>query len=429
MSPARRRDRARDLRRIVATVVAAALAATLGPAVDTGAVASGGAGDRAVAAAASSSCGRLGHRTGVTRRVIRIANVSDVTGPAPGLYLSARQGARAYAAYFNAHARICGRKLKVLALDSATDPVADRAGYAQACSRAFAAVGSASVADDGGAATAQGCRLPDLRAQTFTASRYSCSTCFAAQVDQPHAFENAVPDFFLARTHAATQAAALLHLDAGSWVAQASAMLHAETTRGMNFVYTAAIDLAEFDYGPYVQQLKTHGVKLVQFAGPPQQALRLAQAMQAAAYVPDVFLLDPGSYTAQVAGFPAAAGAYVPVNFTPFAEAASSRELRRYKHWLHVVAPGAAPTPAGLFAWSAARLFARQAVALGGRLSRGRLVRALRGVHRWTDKHVHARQNVGARANGNCWRFLRLGNGRWSPVGGTAYLCDGKTAG
>jgi ABC-type branched-subunit amino acid transport system substrate-binding protein len=420
MSPARPR--------IVGTVVAAALAATLGVTVDTGAAASG-TGDRSGAAAGSSSCARLGSRTGVTRRAIRIANVSDVTGPAPGLYLSARQGVRAYAAYFNAHSRICGRKLKVLALDSAADPVADRAGYAQACSRAFAAVGSASVADDGGAATAQGCRLPDLRAQTFASSRYSCSTCFAAQVDQPHAFENAVPDFFLTRTHAATQAAALLHVNAGPWVAQASTMLHAETTRGMTFVYTAAIDLAELDYAPYVQQLKNLGVELVQFAGPPQQALRLAQAMQAAGYVPDVLLLDPGSYTAQVAGFPAAAGAYVPVNFTPFAEAASSRELRRYRHWLHVVAPGAAPTPAGLFAWSAARLFARQAVALGDRLSRARLVRALRGVHHWTGKDVHARQNVGARSNGNCWRFLRLVGGRWTPVGGTAYLCAGKTAG
>ena len=39
-----------------------------------------------------------------------------------------------------------------------------------------------------------------------------------------------------------------------------------------------------------------------------------------------------------------------------------------YLSWLHQVSPGAVPNFFGLFAWSAARLFVEQAVALGGKL-------------------------------------------------------------
>ena len=72
-------------------------------------------------------------------------------------------------------------------------------------------------------------------------------------------------------------------------------MLAAETKRGMHFNYTAGIDVAEFNYGPYVSQLKGHGVRLVQFVGPYQSAVRLAQAMHDVSYSP-AFQTDPSTY-------------------------------------------------------------------------------------------------------------------------------------
>jgi len=56
-----------------------------------------------------------------------------------------------------------------------------------------------------------------------------------------------------------------------SYAALLSTQQKVEARRGMKFVYTAAIDIAEFNYGPYVEQLKSHGVRWVQFIGQRQK--------------------------------------------------------------------------------------------------------------------------------------------------------------
>ncbi len=73
----------------------------------------------------------------------------------PGLFVAARQGTQAFVNYFNATEKLCGRSLKLLPLDSRADAGADQQAYATACDQAFAAVGSVSSFDAGGAATAQ----------------------------------------------------------------------------------------------------------------------------------------------------------------------------------------------------------------------------------------------------------------------------------
>ena len=95
--------------------------------------------------------------------------------------------------YFNANSDICGRELEVLSLDSRADAGADQQAYAKACEQAFAAVGSMSAFDSGGAGTAEDCGLPDIRTTSVTLERGGCSTCFGAQSNDPAYFENAVP--------------------------------------------------------------------------------------------------------------------------------------------------------------------------------------------------------------------------------------------
>jgi hypothetical protein len=112
-------------------------------------------------------------------------------------------------------------------------------------------------------------------------------------------------------------------------------------------------------------------------------------------------------------------------NFLPFSLASTNREMSTYLAWLQQVAPGANPTFYGVFAWSAAALFVRQAIALGGRLNRANLVNAFRGVNNWTDNGMTAPQNVGGKINGPCWRIIQLQGGRWNTLGG--YQCDGVT--
>jgi ABC-type branched-subunit amino acid transport system substrate-binding protein len=375
------------------------------------------------------SCDGFRNQTGVTDDEIVIANASDISGPVPGLFEAARNAVRAFAAYFNSAADICGRKLSVLALDTRTESGADQQAYAQACSEAFAAVGSMAAFDSGGAQTAEDCGLPDLRSTIVTHARDHCDTCFASQAGSPDEYPNSVPDFLLQRYPEAAQHAAYLWIDAGPARENAATTMATFERRGVHFAYASGIDVAEFNYLPYVQQLESHGVRWVQFLGAYQQAVRLAQAMRQQGYEPELFVLDATAYDP---GFVEYGGGDVDgvkifVNFTPFEEASSTPEMRLYVDWLQQVRPGAVPTYDGLFAWSAARLFTEQALALGGHLSRAHLVDRLRRVDDWTGNGLHAPQHVGAKRSGACWRFLRLHDTHWLPMGGDGYRCEGLT--
>jgi ABC-type branched-subunit amino acid transport system substrate-binding protein len=395
----------------------------------SGGASSGGGAGSATAGVAKGSCAGFKNSTGITSSTITIGNSSDISGPVPGLFTSAQQGVKAYVAYFNSTSSICGRKLALTTEDSRTDAGADEAAYASLCSSSFAAVGSMSAFDSGGAATAQACGLPDIRTASTTTQRNACSTCFASQGSNASYYENAPMRYFLQHDHAATQHAAIVYLDAGGAEQNANTMKAVFTKLGAKITYFAGIDSTEFNYGPYVQAMKSKGIKYVAFIGPYQDTVRLEQTMQQASYKPDVFLQDPTIYDADFVQQVGSAGngTYVYLNFTPFSDSGSNKELATYLSWLQQVAPGAQPTFYGVFAWSAAALFVQEATELGGRLTRANLVSALRGVHSWTDHGMHAPQNVGGKINGSCWAFVRLQGGKWDNV--ARYQCDGVSKG
>jgi ABC-type branched-subunit amino acid transport system substrate-binding protein len=400
-----------------------------------GGAASGGAapqGKGANAAAGggkAASCAGFKNQTGITDKTITIGNASDISGPVPGLFESAPEAVRAYVAYFNATSDICGRKLAFASYDSRTDAAADQQAYSKGCDEAFAMVGSMSGFDSGGAATAQSCGLPDIRSASVTSDRQGCTTCFAAQSVDAQEFQNAVPDFVKQTYGDAAQHAAMLYINAGAAAENGKTQAAAMTKRGMKFAYVQGIDISEFNYAPYVQQLKDKDIEYVQFIGAYQQADRLAEAMKQQGFKPKVYMLDPTVYTPDYveAGGDAVEGTTVFANFTPFEEAGSNKEVQLYLSWLQQVKPGATPSFFGLFAWSAARLFAERSIALGGKLSRAALVGELKGVTGWTANGMHAPQNVGAKRTGPCWRFIALHGGKWSAVGGSKYRCSGTT--
>jgi ABC-type branched-subunit amino acid transport system substrate-binding protein len=386
---------------------------------------SGGNGGAAAAGVKAGSCAGFKNQTGITDKTIQIGNSSDISGPVPGLFSSSQQATKAYVAYFNSTSSICGRKLALTNLDSRTDAGADQQAYQKLCESTFAAVGSMSAFDSGGAATAQSCGLPDIRSAAVTATRNACSTCFGAESSGSHEFSNSVPDFFVKNYRDASQKAAFLYLNAGAAAENGKTQQAVEAQRGMKFVYSSAIDVAEFNYGPYVQQMKDKGVRWVQFLGGYQQAVRLAQAMQAASFKPDIFLLDPTAYDAGFvkSGGSAVEGTVIFIMFTPFE--VNQAEVNRYKQWLQQVAPGANPTFFGLFSWSAAKLFVEQAVALGGQLTRASLVARLKGINNWTAGGAHGPMMIAGKHAPSCIRFLKLTGGTWKPLGSTSYTCHG----
>jgi ABC-type branched-subunit amino acid transport system substrate-binding protein len=192
-------------------------------------------------------------------------------------------------------------------------------------------------------------------------------------------------------------------------------------------VYQQAVDVTEFNYSPYVVQMKQKGVRYVQFVGAYQNAVQLANAMQQQGFKPDAFVLDPTGYDSNYvkSGGGAVDGTKVWINSALFEEAGSNPEMQLYLKWLQQVAPGATPSYFGLFSWAAARLFTEQALALGGKLNRQSMITALTNVHGWDGHGLFAPQDVGGRRSANCDAVIKLQGGKWVRESSGKFLCGG----
>ncbi|WP_126688276.1 ABC transporter substrate-binding protein [Nocardioides ferulae] len=392
---------------------------------DTGGGGTEGSGENAAdGGVEAGSCDGFENTTGITDDKIVLANISDISGPVPGIFESAQQATRAYAAYFNSGGDICGRKLEVLALDSRSDAGGDQQAYAKACDGAFAAVGSMSAFDSGGAGTAESCGLPDIRSTAVTPERNGCATCFSAQSVSPNLVPSSMPKYWLGKAKQATQHVGLVYINVGAAAVNAQSWQKAWTEAGWKIDYFEGIDVSEFNYAPYVQQMKDKGIEMVVYTGPYQNTIKLQQAMKQQGFEPEIFLQDATIYDANYVEQAGADGdgAYV-YSTTALFDDMSIEEMKLYRSWLDQVSPGAVPNYYGLYAWSAARLFVQQAVALGGRLDRKSLVEGLSKVRNWTGNGLHAPQQVGAKTTTNCVSIIRLEGGTWSQVSPGGFLC------
>ena len=377
------------------------------------------------------SCDGFKNSTGITDDTITIGNSSDISGPVPGLFESAQDATKAFVTYFNKTNPdgICGRTLVLKNYDSQTDNAADQRNHLDACENVFAMVGSMSAFDSGGASTTQDCGLPDIRSAAVTRDRQACTTCFGAQSTIAGEVNNAVADYVLANFKEASQNAASLYIDAGAAAENGQLQPKAMTQRGMRFTYIQGIPTSEFNYAPYVQKLKERDIGYVQITAAIPQFVRLAQAMKQQGYEPDVFMIDPTAYEPGYIeqGGEDVEGTTIYTNFVPFEEAGSSPETKLYLDWLQATKPGATPDFFGVFSWSAARLFVETAAELGGKLSRETLLQAIRGTKDWTANGLHSPQQVGPKHTGECFRFLQVQGGKFVPLGGTKYTCNGTT--
>ncbi len=277
--------------------------------------------------------------------------------------------------------------------------------------------------DSGGAATAQNCGLPDIRSTSTSPERNKCGTCFSAQAVTPNLIPSAVPKFFLSKYKSATEAVGVLYINAGSAAPNAKFQKNAWVKAGWKVPYFQGMDVAEFNFAPYVQQMKDKGVKMVVYTGPYQNTVKIQQAMQQqgfdALFMQDSTIYDQG-YVDQAGSL--GDGTFVYSTTELFTS--SNAEMKLYRAWLDQVSPGANPNFFGMYAWSAARLFVQEAVALGGKLNRQTLIGAMKKVKDWTSNGMHAPQQVGAKTTAECYKIFQVNGGVWKQVSGGNYLCS-----
>jgi ABC-type branched-subunit amino acid transport system substrate-binding protein len=371
------------------------------------------------------SCDGFENSTGITDEAITIANVADISGPVPGLFQAAQDATKAFVSYYNQSNPdgICGRSLTLSALDTRSDAGGDQQAYTRACAEAFAAVGSVSSQDQGGAATAEECGLPDLRAFTVTPQRAQCASCFSAYSLAPNLHAQAISDYLRKTQPEGSKAMSIYYVDVPAAKVNAESFAAAFEKQGLTVKRVQGIDTSEFNYAPYAQQMKSDGARLVQYFGPYQFTIRLQEAMQQQG-VDAQFFTDPTVYDRNYVeqGGDAVDGTLV-YSVVQLFDDQRIPEMVLYRQWLERVAPGSIPNYYGLFAWSAARLFVQEATELGGKLSRPALVQAVKGVKDWTSNGIHAPMAIGAKQTPGCIKFIQLDGDTWKQVSPGDFLC------
>ncbi len=402
-----------------------------GTATGGGGTSAGGEENSSTGGAKAASCdGFDGDQPGVSADKIVLANASDISGPVPGIFESSQQGMRAYLAFFNSTNPdgICGRKLEALLLDSRADAGADQQAYARACADSFAAVGSQSAFDSGGAGEAQKCGLPDLRAYSLSTDRTNCTTCYAAYAVRPGLVPNAMPQYWVDKEPDAVKSVGMIYINAGAAPENAEAFRAAWEKNGWDIKVFQGMDTSEFNYTPYVQQMKDAGVEFVNYTGPYQNTVKLQQAMQQAGFEPEIFMQDAtihdDRYVEQAGDL--ADGVYV-YSQTALFDDYSIPEMELYRSWLAQIDPDATPNTYGVYAWSATRLFVELAVSLGGDLTRQTLLEALTKVEGWTSNGIHVPQNIAAKTTANCARIIQYTGGAWKKISPGEYMCGSMT--
>jgi len=368
------------------------------------------------------SCAGFSNSTGITDSQVTIANVADISGPVPNLFKSAQSAVAAYVAYFNSTSSICGRKLRLLPLDSGTSENIDQQADTTACSSAFAEVGSLGAFDAGGASVAANCGIPDIRAFSTEPARFTSPVSYGAYSLAINLVPSA-PFTYFKTLGDAYQHAAFVYLNAGAAIVNAKSYMAAEEKLGFDYKDQVAIDVTSVpNYGAIVQQLKGDGIKYVQYMGAYQYAVSLKSAMYQQNYNP-VFVMDPTGYDADYvsAGKPVD-GTYSFVPAPLFEEADKNPELQTYLAWLKRTS-GGTPTFFGVYAWAAADMFTQLAVQLGGKLTRASLLQAVRGVRNFTDNGMVPPQNPGIKQTGKCLSVVQLVNGKWVRKTPYPYTC------
>lgn len=350
---------------------------------------------------------------GVTANTITLAVASDISGVQPGLFKSTHQAMSAWAAMVNNQGGLYGRAVKLNLIDTQARDTANQAAVSDACTKAFALVGSMSAFDGGGAKVGEKCGIPDISAITVNAARQLADNVYPAFPQRADKLAIGTANYIKKTYPHVIQDAAMVYLNAG--VTKANALQRKRGYESVGFKFKLyEVQVLEANYGGLVQRLEDDGIKYVNMVANYQSIQKMLDAMDKADWYPEVRDFDSVAYSPNFLTVGAPAEGTLLFLTTGFAEEASTNpEMQLYIQWLNRVAPGAKPDFFGFYAWSAGRLFAHVHQAVGAKITRKGVLAAIRNVHAWNGNGLHATHDVGAKLISPCFLYLEIKGGKF----------------
>lgn len=348
--------------------------------------------------------------TGVTDTEIRLGTVTDkgFTG-APGLNKEMYDSAVAFTAWCNERGGILGRKLVLDDLDAALTEYEAR--MTEACAKDFALVGGGAVFDDDPNGVRVKCGMANIAGFVVSAAARNA----ALQIQPlPNPLEKinigryvaAARDFPDGIKHYGIMAS---NIPSVSLVREQ--LIETATSLGYDVVYR--LDYApqgESGWANFVADMKSKGVKVLEFVGQPISLTALNRAMDTAGWHPDVVLLSANFYDSSYAAEAGAVAGEVSIQsqMQPFELAKDNKATKDYLDIMKEYNPSGNIALLGAQGFSAWLLFATSAAKCGSTLTAACLLEKAAAATEWTGGGLHAPQTPSNTEPSDCWLSLSL---------------------
>ena len=171
--------------------------------------------------------------------------------------------------------------------------------------------------------------------------------------------------------------------------------------------YNAA---GESNWRPFVEDMKSKGVQVLQFVGEPGFLTAMQKAMKTVGWYPKYTMQQANFYDSKYAaeGGSTAKDTYVRLATYPFELAKDNPATQDYLDLMKQYNPSGKVALLGAQALSAWLLFAKAATECGNDLTRKCLIDKAEKVTKWTGGGLHGPSNPGGLEPSNCFVMMRL---------------------
>jgi len=347
---------------------------------------------------------------GVTDTEIKAGTITDKGAQIrPGLDKELYDAAVAFTDWCNDKGGILGRKLSLTDLDAALYNYPSM--ITKGCEQDFALVGGGAALDSGGNGAREKCGLPNIAG--YTVSAQARSEGLQVQPLPVPVDRDPVGAF---RVLAQKDPEAIKHMgfltgDLSSIIIAKDADIAAITPLGYKVVLDRKYGVTgESNWRPFVEDLKSKGVQVLQFVGEPENLTALQKAMKTVGYYPKYTMQQANFYDSKYAaeGGSTAKDTYVRLALYPFELAKDNQATQDYLDVMKQYNPSGKIAGLGAQGMSAWLLFATAARDCGSNLTRACLLQKAGAITKWTGGGLHGESNPGGLEPTPCFVSMKL---------------------
>lgn len=371
---------------------------------------------------------------GVTANSILLGNVSDLSGPVPGLFQGAATGTQAYINYINSQGGIYGRDLKLTATDSQTSCSQTESSYSSLVGKVFAFVGSFGLYDNCGASVlSQHTNVPAVQ---YMLSNQGISLPNDFSVNPlTGGYPTGMFAYYKNKLGTtAVQNVGTIYSDIPSAQAQANSINAAAESQGWKFTYTRGVGATETNFTADIVRMQSQNVKVVFVVAATAQicATLIDEANQQNWHPVFVVPVAYAQNFVQLAGGASAVEGVYGSNlyslfFTP-SDASAIPEAALYQQWMQRTDPNQPEDLYSMYGWAEAALFVQALKAAGPKATQAGLMAALRSIHNFSDNGLVAPADPAGKVPTHCYVLWQIHNGQFQRLDtpSSGYRCDGQ---